>query len=738
MPDELERRRADLAASYQRAIVDALVGRVRDAAEQTRPRARSPSSAASPRTRSCGCSARSRRPPLALCTDNAAMIASAARWVEPLAAPRLPRSRCLCSCGVASPPPRSSSVVAGGTLAARGRRPRAHAERRDVDVHAGRRPPGEASSARPPRRRARPARDRPAQSAVARRPRAASGRVGDQRQERRWTAAALASQEQFLAELAAQGIVARPDLQFTRVVNGFSAVADPSAVVLLERSPRVAGVFPVRAAFPAASAETADAAAARCPSGLAAYRGTRSHGGAARHGCRSRHAVPPRPRAAWLRRHRRRRGCALRPASRRRSARDARHRDGGHRRGPRPPGSPAGSAPDVTVLPIRVAGWQRDLGRQLVDLRPDRPADRRSRARRRPEPERRRARCRSHHPGPPVRAVLGLRRQPARARRRRGPSRSTRSSSFPAGNDGPGGPGSGRSAARAVLPTRSPPAPPTCAPASPASRRRSGRAPGVPHRPLELLTSARRTQGRRFELVAVGDARSVSSTARARAASPAAPSSSPAGPPPRRRSRWPAAQVPRSCCSAETSFPSASSRRVEARSVPVLSAPAALAVDVRAARRQAGEAVIADDRAGPTRSRPAPAFARRPSRPGGSASAARSSPTSRARRRGRDGGTGRGRERLLAASSPSAARASPQRSSPASRHGSPTRRPALDAAGLRAALVGTARTARRRTRWRRRGRASSTRPRGAVELVPTLPRSRSAGAGATAGRGVER
>src|SRR2546421_7334253 len=34
-PDELEQRRADLAASYQRAIVRALVGRVREAAEQT-------------------------------------------------------------------------------------------------------------------------------------------------------------------------------------------------------------------------------------------------------------------------------------------------------------------------------------------------------------------------------------------------------------------------------------------------------------------------------------------------------------------------------------------------------------------------------------------------------------------------------------------------------------------------------------------------------------------------------
>ena len=76
---ELEARRADLAASYQRAIVRALVERL-DAAGS---RARSRSSAGSPRTPSCA--RRCRRPafaPLALCTDNAAMIASAARYAK--------------------------------------------------------------------------------------------------------------------------------------------------------------------------------------------------------------------------------------------------------------------------------------------------------------------------------------------------------------------------------------------------------------------------------------------------------------------------------------------------------------------------------------------------------------------------------------------------------------------------------------------------------------------------------
>ncbi len=85
--DVLEARRADLAAAYQRAIVRALVGRLRAAAEQTGDRtvavvggvaANSELSAALPDARFA---------PLALCTDNAAMIASAARYARPLSSP---------------------------------------------------------------------------------------------------------------------------------------------------------------------------------------------------------------------------------------------------------------------------------------------------------------------------------------------------------------------------------------------------------------------------------------------------------------------------------------------------------------------------------------------------------------------------------------------------------------------------------------------------------------------------
>ena len=80
--DQVEARRADLAASYQRAIVRALAGRTLEAADSSGAervaivggvaanselRASLPDAAAAP---------------IELCTDNAAMIASAARYVE--------------------------------------------------------------------------------------------------------------------------------------------------------------------------------------------------------------------------------------------------------------------------------------------------------------------------------------------------------------------------------------------------------------------------------------------------------------------------------------------------------------------------------------------------------------------------------------------------------------------------------------------------------------------------------
>ena len=86
-PDELARRRADLAASYQRAIVRALVERAHDALAETRldrlavvggVAANSELRAALPDAVFA---------PLALCTDNAAMIASAARFLPAVRPP---------------------------------------------------------------------------------------------------------------------------------------------------------------------------------------------------------------------------------------------------------------------------------------------------------------------------------------------------------------------------------------------------------------------------------------------------------------------------------------------------------------------------------------------------------------------------------------------------------------------------------------------------------------------------
>jgi subtilisin family serine protease len=85
---------------------------------------------------------------------------------------------------------------------------------------------------------------------LAQRVAAAGGRVGDRR-ERAWSAAVLASQRALISRLAIQGVSIRPEYTYTRVLNGFSAAVDPSAVPLLERDEDVAGVFPVWPAYPA-------------------------------------------------------------------------------------------------------------------------------------------------------------------------------------------------------------------------------------------------------------------------------------------------------------------------------------------------------------------------------------------------------------------------------------------------------------------------------------------------------
>jgi N6-L-threonylcarbamoyladenine synthase len=89
--DEPEAERADLAASYQRAIVDALVARTRTALEREglERLAIGGGVAANSELRAAveQLGVAVWVPPIELCTDNAAMIAGAARFREPLAYP---------------------------------------------------------------------------------------------------------------------------------------------------------------------------------------------------------------------------------------------------------------------------------------------------------------------------------------------------------------------------------------------------------------------------------------------------------------------------------------------------------------------------------------------------------------------------------------------------------------------------------------------------------------------------
>ena len=88
---ELERRAADLAASYQAAIVDHLILRCEQALERTGLDRLAVGGGVAAngelRRRLGGLGVELRVPPMALCTDNAAMIASAARYAPQLAYP---------------------------------------------------------------------------------------------------------------------------------------------------------------------------------------------------------------------------------------------------------------------------------------------------------------------------------------------------------------------------------------------------------------------------------------------------------------------------------------------------------------------------------------------------------------------------------------------------------------------------------------------------------------------------
>jgi subtilisin family serine protease len=178
--------------------------------------------------------------------------------------------------------------------------------------------------------------------------------------ERDWTASALAAQKLLVARLRVQGVVVQPEFSYTKTVNGFSAAFDARGIALLERAPEVAGIFPVRAAYPATVAGAPQfgqrpeiALSDRDGRGVTIalldtgvdrahpfLRGRVTTGIDVVGGDPDAAAAPQPDEPAQLERH----GTEL----------------AGLLVGSGGPGALAGVAPGATLLPIRVAGWQRD------------------------------------------------------------------------------------------------------------------------------------------------------------------------------------------------------------------------------------------------------------------------------------------------------------------------------------------------------------------------------------------
>jgi len=86
---------------------------------------------------------------------------------------------------------------------------------------------------------------------LADRVRRAGGRATE-REMHAWTAAAADAQRRAIARLAFHGAPIDPEQSYVRVFNGFAGALDPRLIPALERDAGVAGVYPVRAVYPAA------------------------------------------------------------------------------------------------------------------------------------------------------------------------------------------------------------------------------------------------------------------------------------------------------------------------------------------------------------------------------------------------------------------------------------------------------------------------------------------------------
>jgi subtilisin family serine protease len=199
---------------------------------------------------------------------------------------------------------------------------------------------------------------------------AVAGGRATEADHRRWQAAAQAAQQQLIAQLGAAGLRLHPEYSYTRVLSGFSAALDARAVALLQRFPEVEGVYPVRIAYP--SSLSAELVERHQLARGAGYRAQLSLPGATGRGVTVA-LVDTGVQYA----HDYLTGAVLEGV-------DVLERDDLATARPRPddrselerhatelaglivgsggPGGLEGLAPNATVLPIRVGGWQRDLG----------------------------------------------------------------------------------------------------------------------------------------------------------------------------------------------------------------------------------------------------------------------------------------------------------------------------------------------------------------------------------------
>jgi subtilisin family serine protease len=86
---------------------------------------------------------------------------------------------------------------------------------------------------------------------------AEAGRPLSAKEQRRHVRRANALQVRLLASLRAQGVRIERELVFTRTLNGFSARLGPRALAALENAPGIAGIYPVRAVYPASLSASA-------------------------------------------------------------------------------------------------------------------------------------------------------------------------------------------------------------------------------------------------------------------------------------------------------------------------------------------------------------------------------------------------------------------------------------------------------------------------------------------------